>query len=96
MKLNISFIAAIVSTTSALAIGERQEAGQETGLFERGCDFIDKADCHERYWACQQDNIPSAINWYALTIFSFIKFDILTRLCQKSCNLRPMPRSLAG
>ena len=91
MKLNISFIAAIVGTTSALAIGERQEAGQETGLFERGCDFIDKADCHERYWACQQDNIPSAINWYALTIFSFIKFGILTRLSKSLATCAQCP-----
>ncbi len=68
MQFNLFTIAALFGTATALAMGDRPETN--AGLDKRGCRFIDKNDCNERYWACQQDSLPSAINWYALSTSS--------------------------
>lgn len=64
MKFSLVTVTAIIGTVAAMAIGERDE--QDGTLEARGCRFIDKQDCNDRYWACQQDSIPSAINWYVI------------------------------
>ncbi len=69
MKLNILAVITLLGcTAAAVVIADRQETSgkDDASVMLRGCKerFIDCQDCYDRYWACQQDSIPSSINWY--------------------------------
>lgn len=68
MKLNILAITTLLGFATAAVVANRQEtsASDDASVMLRGCKerYIDCQDCYDRYFACQQDSIPSSINWY--------------------------------